>query len=68
MTALMTPGLMMDPLTRYLRDPRREYFETLVRDTAPAIYGAAYRVLGDRQIAEDVTQEVFMKFFDAKAV
>ena len=38
-------------------------FATLVRLHADAVYGHAFRFFGDRQIAEDATQEVFVKVF-----
>jgi len=38
-------------------------FEALVRNHADAVYGHALRIFGDRQTAEDATQEVFIKVF-----
>lgn len=38
-------------------------FETLVRAHADAVYAHALRFFGDRQLAEDATQEVFLKVF-----
>lgn len=38
-------------------------FAALVRRNADAVYGHALRFFGDRQSAEDATQEVFIKVF-----
>jgi RNA polymerase sigma-70 factor (ECF subfamily) len=38
-------------------------FAAIVRDHADAVYGHALRFFGDRQAAEDATQEVFLKVF-----
>jgi RNA polymerase sigma-70 factor (ECF subfamily) len=42
-------------------DPRS--FEALYRAHAPGVYHAAYRVLGRQSEAEDVTQDVFVRFW-----
>jgi len=49
-----------DALQQYLADPGQSTFSELVRRERDAVLGAAWRVLGDRALAEDVTQEVFM--------
>lgn len=38
-------------------------FDALVREHADAVYGHALRFFGDKQVAEDATQEVFIKVF-----
>jgi RNA polymerase sigma-70 factor (ECF subfamily) len=50
-----------DPLVRYLESPSPSHFVSLVEETAPWVLGAAYRVLGDRGLAEDVTQDVYTR-------
>ncbi len=55
---------MSDPLIRFKQRPDARGFEALVRSTSRAIVTAAHRVVGDRQLAEDVAQEVYMKALD----
>lgn len=55
---------MTDPLVRFKRRPTPDSFERLVRETSGDVLAAAHRVLGDRSMAEDVAQEVFMKALD----
>ena len=59
-------------VTRAMSDPElvaaavtgdEQAFASLVRLHADAVYGHAFRFFGDRQIAEDATQEVFVKVF-----
>lgn len=38
-------------------------FETLVRQHTPAVYAHAVRFFGDRSVADDVVQEVFIKVY-----
>ena len=60
--------------TAYLADPDvkcmlevkkgdRDAFEILMRKYYPRILNFAYRFLGNRQLAEDLTQDVFMKVY-----
>jgi len=60
--------------TSYLADPDvecmlqvkkgdRAAFETLMRKYYPRILNFVYRFLGNRQLSEDLTQEVFMKVY-----
>ena len=54
-----------DPdLVRGLRAGRRDAFERLYGEYHAPIYNLCARVLGDREEAKDVTQEVFIKAFD----
>jgi RNA polymerase sigma-70 factor, ECF subfamily len=54
-----------DPdLVRGLRAGRRDAFERLYGEYQAPIYNLCARVLGDREEAKDVTQEVFIKAFD----
>lgn len=55
---------MTDPLMRFKRRPTPGTFERLVREASADVLAAAHRVLGDRSMAEDVAQEVFMKALD----
>ena len=49
---------------RGLRAGRRDAFERLYGEYHAPIYNLCARVLGDREEAKDVTQEVFIKAFD----
>ena len=42
----------------------REALNMLVRDMQKPIYNAAYRMLGSREEAADVTQTTFLKVFE----
>lgn len=53
----------VDPVVASARDGDVAAFETLVRAHADAVYGHALRFFGDKQLAEDATQEVFLKVF-----
>jgi RNA polymerase sigma-70 factor (ECF subfamily) len=55
-----------DPLIRFLKKRTRTRFTALVRATRKDILNAAWRVLGDLDRAEDVTQEVFLKLLTVK--
>jgi len=60
----MSSPLATDPdLVRGLRAGRRDAFERLYGDYHPAIYNLCARILGDREEAKDLTQEVFIKAF-----
>src|SRR5438876_12445978 len=54
-TVTRTPARAVNPL---VPDP----FERLFLEEYPKVVAIAYRVLGDRSAAEDVAQEVFLKF------
>ena len=61
----MPSSLATDPeLVRGLRAGRRDAFERLYGEYQAPIYNLCARVLGDREEAKDVTQEVFIKAFD----
>ncbi|HEY3317275.1 MAG TPA: RNA polymerase sigma factor [Coriobacteriia bacterium] len=57
----------VDPVVASARDGDVGAFETLVRTNADAVYAHALRFFGDRQLAEDATQEVFLKVFRSLA-
>ena len=48
-------------LRRYTDDRDESAFAEIVRRYAGMVYAACYRVLHDKQLAEDVTQETFLK-------
>ena len=50
-----------DPLVQFLEHRDQASFAALVARTRNDVLRAAYRVLGDRDAAEDVTQDVFLK-------
>src|ERR1700724_3884701 len=52
------PGASLGAITRRVPDP----FERLFLQEYPKVVAIAYRVLADRPAAEDVAQEVFLKF------
>ena len=45
----------------------RDAFDELMRKYYPRILNFAYRMLGNRQLAEDLTQEVFLKIYKGAA-
>ncbi len=55
-----------DELVRFLRKRTRRRFTRLVRATRDMVLNAAYRVTADEHLAEDVTQEVFVKLLTVK--
>jgi RNA polymerase sigma-70 factor (ECF subfamily) len=50
-----------DPLVQFLTHRDQASFAALVTRTRDDVLRAAFRVLGDRDAAEDVTQDVFLK-------
>ena len=58
------PPATAPDLVRGLRAGRRDAFERLYGEYHTPIYNLCARVLGDREEAKDVTQEVFIKAFD----
>jgi RNA polymerase sigma-70 factor (ECF subfamily) len=55
-----------DPLVRFLKKRSRRRFASLVAALREPVLNAAYRVLGDAALAEDVAQEVFLKVLTAR--
>ena len=60
----MTSPTTDQTLVNGLRAGRRDAFERLYGEYHPAIYNLCARILGDREEAQDLTQEVFIKAFD----
>src|SRR5262245_35347082 len=56
-----------DPLQRFLRRRSKQDFEQLLRAESARMLAAARRVLGDRALAEDAVQEVFVKLLEQGA-
>lgn len=54
------PTVIRPPLSALSRRP--DQFERLFLQEYPKVVAIAYRVLGDRAAAEDVAQEVFLRF------
>ena len=61
---MSSPPETAPDLVRGLRAGRRDAFERLYGEYHAPIYNLCARVLGDREEAKDVTQEVFIKAFD----
>ena len=59
------PIAMDAPLLAATARGDRDAFATLYRRHAPASFGLALRLLGNRAEAEDVVHDVFLKLFDA---
>src|SRR5262245_28406894 len=57
--------MLADPLNSFLEEPTQERFTDLVRATTDDVFQSAWRVLGDRDRAEDVVQEVYLKVLRA---
>ena len=57
----------MDPVVASARDGDADAFERLVRAHADAVYAHALRFFSDRGLAEDATQEVFLKVYRSLA-
>lgn len=56
------PGTI-DPLVEAAKSGDTDAFEALVRANADAVFGHALRFFGERQTAEDATQEVLLKMY-----
>src|SRR5262245_48794618 len=54
-------AMLADPLKTFLEDRTHERFADLVHATTDDVFQTAWRVLGDRDRAEDVVQEVYLK-------
>lgn len=56
-------------LWRRLRDGNAAHraIEELYDRYAPLVFGLSLRILGDRQLAEDVTQEVFLALYEGRS-
>jgi RNA polymerase sigma-70 factor (ECF subfamily) len=54
-------------LVRRSRDGDHEAFTELVRRYQDRIFNTAYRFMGERQFAEDITQDVFLKVYHGLA-
>ena len=62
---MMTPDSPTDlELVRGLRARDRQAFARVYGDYHAAVYNLCARILGDREEAKDVTQDVFLKAFD----
>jgi RNA polymerase sigma-70 factor (ECF subfamily) len=61
---MSSPPATAPDLVRGLRAGRPDAFERLYGEYHAPIYNLCARVLGDREEAKDVTQEVFIKAFD----
>lgn len=57
----------IDPVVASARDGDGVAFERLVRLHADAVFAHAMRFFGERQVAEDATQEVFLKVYRSLA-
>lgn len=60
MLHLSIPSPTEDELVRQIRGGSLDALGTLYRAHAAPLFGAAYRILGARQDAEDVVQDVFV--------
>src|ERR1035437_336307 len=60
----MTPRNPDTHLADALRAGRADAFERLYADYHAAIYNLCARIVGDREEAKDLTQEVFIKAFN----
>lgn len=59
----MAAARVDEETVRAARDGDAAAFESLVRSTADAVYGHAYRYFADAGTAEDAVQEVYLKVF-----
>jgi RNA polymerase sigma-70 factor (ECF subfamily) len=60
---MSSPPVTDTELVRSLRAGRRDAFERLYGEYHSSIYNLCARILGDREEARDLTQEVFIKAF-----
>ena len=50
-------------LLKLLRNKSREGISTLYDNYSPALYGVIFRIVNNKEIAEDILQEVFVKIW-----
>lgn len=50
----------LDKYVRALKNGDSSAFDSLYDDTYKAVYFTVYKVLNDRQLSEDITQEVYI--------
>ncbi|MBK9769303.1 MAG: hypothetical protein IPP57_00480 [Candidatus Obscuribacter sp.] len=48
-------------ITKYIEDGDIKIFKTLVRRYQSRVYATAYRILGNTEEAEEITQDAFVK-------
>lgn len=57
----------LEPLVRRVLAGEREAFETLVQRTEARLLALAWRMLGDRHLAEDAAQETYLRAYRSLA-
>lgn len=57
-------GSGQEALVRRARDGDTEAFEALYRETAPRVYALCLRMSGNREQAEELTQDVFVRVWE----
>jgi RNA polymerase sigma-70 factor, ECF subfamily len=60
-------GLGDEELMRLVADKDPDAFALFYDRQAPAAYSLAYRIAGDRSLAEDVTQEAFLSIWKSRS-